>query len=125
MTGVQTCALPISRERKAQGGKARGGQGIAQVGQVGPVMVRRDPMADDDNLAFSARSRIGRRGEHVVQEFADGGAYLERSHLSRVGASPGSEALGSPIMRAMLCAKIRSEERRVGKECRSRWSPYN
>ena len=24
-----------------------------------------------------------------------------------------------------LCDKIRSEERRVGKECRSRWSPYH
>ena len=23
------------------------------------------------------------------------------------------------------CSKIRSEERRVGKECRSRWSPYH
>ena len=25
----------------------------------------------------------------------------------------------------MLCEEIRSEERRVGKECRSRWSPYH
>ena len=24
-----------------------------------------------------------------------------------------------------LCNRIRSEERRVGKECRSRWSPYH
>ena len=24
-----------------------------------------------------------------------------------------------------VTAKIRSEERRVGKECRSRWSPYH
>src|SRR5687768_18014794 len=24
-----------------------------------------------------------------------------------------------------LCGRIRSEERRVGKECRSRWSPYH
>ena len=24
-----------------------------------------------------------------------------------------------------LCEGIRSEERRVGKECRSRWSPYH
>ena len=24
-----------------------------------------------------------------------------------------------------LCRGIRSEERRVGKECRSRWSPYH
>ena len=29
------------------------------------------------------------------------------------------EALGSPI------SNFRSEERRVGKECRSRWSPYH
>ena len=25
----------------------------------------------------------------------------------------------------LICAAIRSEERRVGKECRSRWSPYH
>ena len=25
----------------------------------------------------------------------------------------------------MTCGEIRSEERRVGKECRSRWSPYH
>src|SRR2546429_6974749 len=29
-----------------------------------------------------------------------------------------------PINLALLCA-VRSEERRVGKECRSRWSPYH
>ena len=27
--------------------------------------------------------------------------------------------------RAHLAEKLRSEERRVGKECRSRWSPYH
>ena len=26
---------------------------------------------------------------------------------------------------AILTASVRSEERRVGKECRSRWSPYH
>ena len=30
-----------------------------------------------------------------------------------------------PIYEAELEAKARSEERRVGKECRSRWSPYH
>src|SRR5256886_5338616 len=25
----------------------------------------------------------------------------------------------------LLCSELRSEERRVGKECRSRWSPYH
>ena len=27
--------------------------------------------------------------------------------------------------KTFLFSKIRSEERRVGKECRSRWSPYH
>ena len=43
---------------------------------------------------------------------------------------PQAEALLSgesdPVARmANLAALIRSEERRVGKECRSRWSPYH
>ena len=32
------------------------------------------------------------------------------------------------VMEALLqmnCFPVRSEERRVGKECRSRWSPYH
>src|SRR2546422_7257586 len=35
---------------------------------------------------------------------------------------------GEPLLRAdleQLVAAARSEERRVGKECRSRWSPYH
>ena len=30
-----------------------------------------------------------------------------------------------PISEIMRLREIRSEERRVGKECRSRWSPYH
>ena len=30
-----------------------------------------------------------------------------------------------PIAFGVLLANFRSEERRVGKECRSRWSPYH
>ena len=29
------------------------------------------------------------------------------------------------INEVAYCEKLRSEERRVGKECRSRWSPYH
>ena len=33
---------------------------------------------------------------------------------------------GTPIVRELYTKKVlRSEERRVGKECRSRWSPYH
>src|SRR3712207_9525044 len=43
------------------------------------------------------------------------------------------KALGKPSTAAWVCnvlvrhhrEEIRSEERRVGKECRSRWSPYH
>src|SRR5256885_15148387 len=34
-------------------------------------------------------------------------------------------AKGGPNKRAVRSTKERSEERRVGKECRSRWSPYH
>src|SRR2546429_7650132 len=33
--------------------------------------------------------------------------------------------LGEEILRAVFWFHPRSEERRVGKECRSRWSPYH
>ena len=33
--------------------------------------------------------------------------------------------LGFPLPVVLLFCVIRSEERRVGKECRSRWSPYH
>src|SRR2546430_17699696 len=39
------------------------------------------------------------------------------------GFMVGTEAEHSGIIRAG--ARFRSEERRVGKECRSRWSPYH
>ena len=31
----------------------------------------------------------------------------------------------APISTNEITEKLRSEERRVGKECRSRWSPYH
>ena len=36
-----------------------------------------------------------------------------------------SQMLGIGMTKAYAIIKERSEERRVGKECRSRWSPYH
>src|SRR5256885_4476824 len=33
--------------------------------------------------------------------------------------------IGLPLIMGILFHDVRSEERRVGKECRSRWSPYH
>src|SRR2546429_3559998 len=82
VTGVQTCALPISElginpQRIGVYGVSEGGYLSAMLGLSGP------------DAGF------------------DKGQYLDQS--SRVQA----------------VVDMRSEERRVGKECRSRWSPYH
>src|SRR2546425_11066693 len=46
---------------------------------------------------------------------ATGGWLLQRQ----------TEPTGSVYQQARLFEDVRSEERRVGKECRSRWSPYH
>ena len=50
---------------------------------------------------------------------------LEEAHKANVeGWNKNSETL-DPVLSATLWGGARSEERRVGKECRSRWSPYH
>ena len=58
-----------------------------------------------------------------------GGAEL----LGQLGGAPGYRSYVRPTDATISCglntqedpASLRSEERRVGKECRSRWSPYH
>ena len=56
-------------------------------------------------------------GESFVDSVicAPGNAGIEREHSTRV----------VPLNISDAEAILRSEERRVGKECRSRWSPYH
>src|SRR3712207_9258627 len=51
-----------------------------------------------------------------------------QGQIARVGGAPYLHTLMSSVPTAANAgyyAKIRSEERRVGQECRSRWSPYH
>ena len=50
--------------------------------------------------------------------------YVLENHTdkNRLGISV-SKKVGNSVIRHHLTRLIRSEERRVGKECRSRWSP--
>ena len=77
MTGVQTCALPISGEG-AKDADTAGNQVVALIG--------RD---------------FGSRKRNVID-------FVRYGRIN-----------------APLQFNGRSEERRVGKECRSRWSPYH
>ena len=45
--------------------------------------------------------------------------------LKRTGVASGNRLTGTATPRGTIAAEGRSEERRVGKECRSRWSPYH
>ena len=49
------------------------------------------------------------------------GTILTSNHLDSIELYPFKKAVEAGIGGVM----VRSEERRVGKECRSRWSPYH
>src|SRR5256885_7561570 len=50
-------------------------------------------------------------------------SLIEREQIAEHAAPLGLETIAPGAVRANI--ETRSEERRVGKECRSRWSPYH
>src|SRR3712207_9409948 len=62
----------------------------------------------------------------AAEEVGADGAYFRVHHFARQLASPFPllAAIGARTKRIEI-GTARSEERRVGKECRSRWSPYH
>src|SRR2546421_5461113 len=54
------------------------------------------------------------RAHHAAVLFVHGAGYLQNVHK-----------WWSSYYREYMFNQLRSEERRVGKECRSRWSPYH
>ena len=87
------------------------------------------------NRTFLADGQLQIRMDTVIEE---DGKEISRTYHRKVLA-PGdsltaedpmvqrlAEAEWTPeVIKAYEAAKARSEERRVGKECRSRWSPYH
>src|SRR5256886_10479786 len=86
VTGVQTCALPISKG----------------------VFRHHPAVAEDDEINIRRAGRFRGRG-HDGEDRRVGVIVEDRADRR--------------IMPEVVF--IRSEERRVGKECRSRWSPYH
>src|SRR5256886_7557723 len=74
--------------------------------------------SDLSEIIISPRRRRFRR---IAAPVAASGAVL----ILLAGCGSGGQQASVPGAQQRLSAGKRSEERRVGKECRSRWSPYH
>src|SRR3989441_10725013 len=106
--------LPLAVIGRIQGAALGGGAGLAAVCDI--------VVASDDALFGFTEVKLGIIPA-VISPFA----------LAKIGQSAARELFLTgarfPASRAkeigLVHAVVRSEERRVGKECRSRWSPYH
>ena len=72
------------------------------------------------------KTLIGLLGSTVICGTPVGKPYIPYLATERLGACmPEQHIDNEKIPTRLIGAIVRSEERRVGKECRSRWSPYH
>ena len=112
MTGVQTCALPICPRAQPRGKLANWGNSFLP-GAYSGTYVNIHEMSPDAILRDLKNQYLGSGDQYRQTELL---TRLNKIHLER---QQQDQALESSIQ------AMRSEERRVGKECRSRWSPYH
>ena len=58
-----------------------------------------------------------------IDEHENDERYASEMFIAGAGSYPSTESIAAKICEEFVTT--RSEERRVGKECRSRWSPYH
>ena len=125
--------------------------GAAALGDIGRIFPDSDPAYRDISsmdLLMRTWNTVRDRGYSVVN--VDATIICEKPGLSpyitrmkesiadvlsidagRVSIKATTTEIGMPIRKSLFCCNgsrtidDRSEERRVGKECRSRWSPYH
>src|SRR5690242_9941247 len=89
-----------------------------------------DELVENNQLAYAVTTGVGKLSDVRIEpaQIRDLQVNLLRSHAVGVGEPLSEHEVRAMILlRANSLAKghsgVRSEERRVGKECRSRWSP--
>src|SRR3989454_10190443 len=133
VTGVQTCALPISRGLSARDVRTFGVAGLLHdIGKVKiPIEVLTKPgrFSDSERALMNRHPAEGARLILRAEEDLDLAAVVAYEHHIMLNGD------GYPTFqfrrdchqgsKLVHVCDVRSEERRVGKECRSRWSPYH
>src|SRR5256886_15906353 len=93
--------------------------GRTDVFEVDATNGRLEELAEPDHILWILRA-------HLQVEHVDVGEGLEQNPFAFHDRLAGQRA---DVAEAEYCGAVRydgrSEERRVGKECRSRWSPYH
>src|SRR5256885_4935999 len=137
VTGVQTCALPISSLtcicRQLQRCRAAhdavelinaGHHGRGMAGTVGDGIHGRRTVAQQVGRHAGGRGRGG--CEHVLRRLVVHALHAQQvgQHAQHLPAPTGFRPRVYHGVEALQAAfGVRSEERRVGEECRSRWAP--
>src|SRR3712207_9336277 len=78
----------------------------------------------DSEIAVRQRSRFVENNGRSLSQRIHEVAALDENTVARGAANAREERQGHRYYQCTR-ARYRSEERRVGKECRSRWSPYH
>ena len=87
---------------------------VAMLFQAGALF---DSLNTKENVAYGLREQLDMTETQISERV--------RESLTYVGL-PGTEEISPTDLSAGMKKRVsRSEERRVGKECRSRWSPYH
>src|SRR3712207_9054383 len=113
VTGVQRCSLPVSPRQGTHKAKNRGevsGSGVKPFKQKGTGRARQGSVRMPQH-----------RGGGIVHGPVPRD-YAQRTPKKMIAAAL-LGALSDRVRAGRLHVVDRSEERRVGKECRSRWSP--
>src|SRR5256885_5020041 len=134
VTGVQTCALPILYAPGTAWGYSLAtdvlGALIEQVHGRPLDQAVRDLVTGplgmtDTGFAVTDALAVQRVAKAYVSDVPQPHPLAEGETVSPFEGSIGIAFSPSRIFDAQAFASGRSEERRVGKECRSRWSPYH
>src|SRR3989441_11873933 len=132
---------PHRRRARSAPGPARGTRGVTyrvavadKVAEAGLKLLAQTPEIEVTNCAGKPREELERAlaGAHALivrSETRVTADLLTRGPNLRVIARAGTGVdnidVHAATRRGIAVMNARSEERRVGKECRSRWSPYH